>query len=822
MKSYWNVFVIYFASLIFFIFLYYKFFHHEFYREPFFYFHDNKIYYSEKEYLNLNLQIIEFLQEIEPNKLLLITNHQSLVVDKVAYNFEKFIKTFYVPIILSLILLFYGIWFYENLQDFFFSLFFFLQSIFLFLSLLTLYYPEVFFYFLLWNIVTILTVISYININIRFLGKSINTFILLIEAIIFFFFSLLLLLQDVPIRPSDLLNLYQNSFFIAFFVFLVVNIIRLFQKNLDRIEKLKILSFLFGNIFGALPLVLFLNLKSVNVVIYLFLYFLYPSLITYSLYRMYILPTQVIITKTFVFGVFSLFFVLFYFLLIYHYNASFPGHLEKYRILYDLIFLAFLVLAIEPLRERVYLFFRKKFLIPEKKYIDSLMRLSNILSRIYRPVLALELFLKEVQKTLEIDRCFFLFPDSYIPSMKIESKYVLSLPSSNVIWSYVQPEKMMATTYIVYSTGNRKQLFDFLYQNQILLMVGLGERPNLTEFIRQKALLIVSKFYKIFKREELEIYQKLLSHQIPKAAILFGFPKDRNKFLLKELRYVQEVSRLASLLLKNIYNLFLEVEKRKKIRYVLHSGKFQRKLSVHTKNYPNGVSIHYVNQPALSVSGDYIDILSLDSNRIAVFLGDVSGHGLGTGYLVSAIRSIVHYVMKNQQSLRDTINCINLFLSERYKGYEFFTLSAFILDVPKGKIEFINAAHSGILIKPPNGDIVKLEKTQRILGLNPMGYETYFYNIKPKTKIFLCSDGVYETLDENGEFFGEERFLEFIKNNHHLPLIEITKKLLDELNAFRNSKTPQDDTSFLVLEYDPPRTFLETILEKVLPKSYEK
>nr|OBZ97763.1 Stage II sporulation protein E [Leptospira interrogans serovar Copenhageni/Icterohaemorrhagiae] len=64
-------------------------------------------------------------------------------------------------------------------------------------------------------------------------------------------------------------------------------------------------------------------------------------------------------------------------------------------------------------------------------------------------------------------------------------------------------------------------------------------------------------------------------------------------------------------------------------------------LHVAESRHIQGVKIGFFSIPAVGISGDYLDIQKLDSNTMLLALGDVSGHGLGTGYLVSAIRGII-------------------------------------------------------------------------------------------------------------------------------------------------------------------------------------
>ena len=46
--------------------------------------------------------------------------------------------------------------------------------------------------------------------------------------------------------------------------------------------------------------------------------------------------------------------------------------------------------------------------------------------------------------------------------------------------------------------------------------------------------------------------------------------------------------------------------------------------------------------PATEVGGDYYDFLKVDEDRIAVVVGDVAGHGVASGLLLSGVRAGLH------------------------------------------------------------------------------------------------------------------------------------------------------------------------------------
>src|SRR5690606_17981294 len=118
------------------------------------------------------------------------------------------------------------------------------------------------------------------------------------------------------------------------------------------------------------------------------------------------------------------------------------------------------------------------------------------------------------------------------------------------------------------------------------------------------------------------------SPQGPRAALLIG--KREHHFTLREIRYLQEASRLAGLLIHN-YNLVMrEVESRRNKHELQLAGRTQKHLSPETERKIRGVNFALLDLPAVAVTGDYMDRVELDGNRVAFLMGDVSGHGLGT------------------------------------------------------------------------------------------------------------------------------------------------------------------------------------------------
>ena len=66
--------------------------------------------------------------------------------------------------------------------------------------------------------------------------------------------------------------------------------------------------------------------------------------------------------------------------------------------------------------------------------------------------------------------------------------------------------------------------------------------------------------------------------------------------------------------------------------------------------------------------------------------------------------------------------------------------------------------------------------------------------------MLIATDGVWETRDEGGAFYGKERMREIVRTNAGAPAEAIGRALLDDLAAFRGSAAMLDDVTFIVMK----------------------
>jgi sigma-B regulation protein RsbU (phosphoserine phosphatase) len=117
-----------------------------------------------------------------------------------------------------------------------------------------------------------------------------------------------------------------------------------------------------------------------------------------------------------------------------------------------------------------------------------------------------------------------------------------------------------------------------------------------------------------------------------------------------------------------------------------------------------------------------------------------------------------------------------------------------------GDLTYVNAGHNPPSWVKSDGSIEILTRTGVALGAaENMQYEQRVIQIGREDSILFYTDGLTESYNNDGEFYGEGRLEEALKANHcssaHELLDVVEKSLID----FVQDMPPADDLTMLVL-----------------------
>lgn len=253
----------------------------------------------------------------------------------------------------------------------------------------------------------------------------------------------------------------------------------------------------------------------------------------------------------------------------------------------------------------------------------------------------------------------------------------------------------------------------------------------------------------------------------------------------------------------------LEAETEAKLEALRHdldiAKRIQEGLFPKTPPEIPGYDIAGWSKPADQTGGDYYDWIALPNGRMAVMLGDVTGHGIGPALLMAICRAYTRATFPSQLELQEAMRRLNALLSDDVGEGRFITFAVAVLDPATGEVEVLSAGHGPILLRRTPGGACTLAETEGTgLPLGIMPEEEYGvplrWKLEPGDTLLLVTDGFFEQgRDSDTQLYGVERLRDFLKANGHLDASTFIQTLHREVVAFAAGAKQNDDMTAAVI-----------------------
>ncbi len=215
-----------------------------------------------------------------------------------------------------------------------------------------------------------------------------------------------------------------------------------------------------------------------------------------------------------------------------------------------------------------------------------------------------------------------------------------------------------------------------------------------------------------------------------------------------------------------------------------------------------GLEIHGWFRPAERTSGDFYDFTRTKDGRLAVVIGDVTGHGIGPALITAAAQGGLRSYLRVLPDPAAALTMHNQDLSERIDDGIFLTLLLLVFGEDSA-VDVLNAGHHAALLVR-GGEILTCEDHGAALGMLPeVPYEvTERMSLEPGDVLLAFTDGLIEVHDpvDRDQLFGEEQvhalLIELVSQG--LSAEEIARALAEKAFAFSGG-TLEDDITLVVV-----------------------
>jgi GAF domain-containing protein len=226
----------------------------------------------------------------------------------------------------------------------------------------------------------------------------------------------------------------------------------------------------------------------------------------------------------------------------------------------------------------------------------------------------------------------------------------------------------------------------------------------------------------------------------------------------------------------------------------------QRSLLPRSEPDLEGVQIGAVYESAatVDVGGDVYDFLELPDGRLAVVLGDVTGHGIGATADMAMAKYVFRSLVREHPEPGELLAFANDVVTGEVAVGKFVTMAVITFDPRTGKLVAASAGHPAPRLVRTGGRVEELAVGGLALGIDfGMSYEQASTTLEPGDAVVLFTDGVVEAR-LGRELYGVERLDETLASRWQLPARKLAEAVVKECRAFGGEIS--DDTAVVVVK----------------------
>jgi serine phosphatase RsbU (regulator of sigma subunit) len=200
----------------------------------------------------------------------------------------------------------------------------------------------------------------------------------------------------------------------------------------------------------------------------------------------------------------------------------------------------------------------------------------------------------------------------------------------------------------------------------------------------------------------------------------------------------------------------------------------------------------YESSARVDVGGDVYDFLALDGGRLAVVLGDVTGHGVEATADMAMAKFVFRSLAREHPEPAAFLAAANHVVVDEIAPGKFITMTYVAVDAARGEVACANAGHPPPRLVLPDGTIGSLDAAGLVLGIDAdQEYEEVRAELPVGATIVLYTDGVVEARSE-GELYGTPRLDQLLTRLRDRAPAALARAVTEDARAFAGGELSDD------------------------------
>jgi PAS domain S-box-containing protein len=230
-----------------------------------------------------------------------------------------------------------------------------------------------------------------------------------------------------------------------------------------------------------------------------------------------------------------------------------------------------------------------------------------------------------------------------------------------------------------------------------------------------------------------------------------------------------------------------------------------------------GINLAWAFRPCQELAGDILNVFLLDDRRIALYILDVSGHGVASSLLSFTLSHLLSPIPEKSALYQaagdgrgtyhvlppaDVVARLNKQFPFNPDLPQYFTIVYGILELETRKFRYVSAGHfNPVCVPAGEPPRIAAAGSSPPVGLLPNPrYEEQVLELKPGDRVYLSTDGVIEAENSAGQEFGLDRLFDALDRYRSSPLAEGLTSAMACAEQWCAPSAFADDVSMLALE----------------------
>ena len=208
------------------------------------------------------------------------------------------------------------------------------------------------------------------------------------------------------------------------------------------------------------------------------------------------------------------------------------------------------------------------------------------------------------------------------------------------------------------------------------------------------------------------------------------------------------------------------------------------------------------NSLADGVCGDFYDIIVSRKDRISFAITDVVGKGMNSLMVMIMMRSMLRLIVNTKQSADTILTWINHGISTESAIDHFASMALINYDSTTKSINYATGGSTPIwLYSAETNDMARISEASEPVGVEKSTiYKEHSRKLKSGDILVMYTDGLVESLDENGTQYSIDNLIKIVKLNHSKSAKDITSLVKSDLKHFNGTVKQHDDQTLLVVK----------------------